>query len=100
MESFRALVGMKPKSGATDEDIFIEEITVLLEPHLKATVEEMELELAASTATLTADEHTKLVLQRLLKKFFALAKTDSGLNKFMIPIMMYLRSARMKRGIR
>jgi hypothetical protein len=102
MESFRSLIGMKPKEPkATDEEIFTEEITFLLEPHLNATVEELRNEIAETGGIYmgTSDDYVRLINRRLLKKFFKLAQTDSGLNKFMIPIMMYLRSARMKRGI-
>lgn len=101
MESIRSLTGLKPR--ATDEEIFVEEIMLLLTPHLIATVNEMENEtgqvlLATQiTAKIVA---IQAVIQRLLSKFFKLAQTDKGLSKFMIPIMMYLRSARMKRGVR
>lgn len=102
MESFRSLIGMKTNTGASDEEIFIEEITLLLEPHLDNTIQEFRRELADTGGFYigTNDEFVKDMNKRLLSKFFKLAKTDSGLNKFMIPIMMYLRSARMKRGVR
>lgn len=102
MESIRALVGMKSKTGASDEEIFTEEITLLLEPHMDVTMQEFRTELQESGGIYlgTSEEFFKEINRRLLKKFFALAKTDTGLNKFMIPIMMYLRSARMKRGVR
>lgn len=103
MESFRSMIGMKPKSTTTDEEIFVEEIMLLLKPHL----EQVKLELLQEQRVTYGDDLTESegwteeeIMQRLLKKFFVLAKTDSGLNKFMIPIMMYLRSARMKRGVR
>lgn len=97
MESFRALIGRK-KETVSDEEVFVEEIRELLKPHLQAVYVEMGND--GLTITNIEQYTTEEALQRLLKKFFNLAKTDNGLNKFMIPIMMYLRSARMKRGIK
>ena len=94
MESLRALVGMKPKDTASDETVFVEELGELLKPHV--------LEVLKKDFNMVEGEDNTVIFmarlhERLLKRFFAFAKTDPGLGKFMFPIMMYLRKARADR---
>jgi hypothetical protein len=97
MESLRALVGMKPKDTASDEQVFVEELFHLLEPHVHAAVLAQGQEEINTGIALDREEELSDIQLRLLQSFFMFAKTDPGLSKFMFPIMMYLRKARADR---
>jgi hypothetical protein len=101
MESIRSIVRRKVEEKITnDKDIFVEEIFILLEPHLDKTVIEMQREIPSIPGDSDPEWNqdvsafTAEAIHRLLDKFFILAKQDASLNKFMFPIMLYLRKAR------
>ena len=94
MESIRSLIrGKIEEKSAKDEEVFVEEIKELLKPHLRGVYNDMHAE---SGKEVSNEEQyaTEETIHRLLHKFFNLAKQDASLNKFMFPIMMYLRKAR------
>jgi hypothetical protein len=95
MESVRSLIHRvtTPKESPDDKQIFTEEIAALIEPHMQAALRKYWDE----TQEDTSYKAHRRVIQILLADFFELAKTDNGLNKFMFPIMMYLRKARNER---
>lgn len=97
MESFRSLINKVGKAivPTSDEEVFVQELEELLRPHVKTALDELNEDFRSQI--LDGDEKLRYLHQILLRRFFAFAKKDPGLGKFMFPIMMYLRKARRER---
>lgn len=84
----------RPK-GEDDRVVFVEETHKLLQPHVEDVLKTEGLDRGCD---LTTEEDVREVFDRvhikMLGRFYDLAKTEPALNKFMFPIMMYLRSSR------
>lgn len=88
------LFDKKPQED--DRTVFIEETLKLLEPHVEEELRSLfrneEIEALGKL------DEFRLLHKKLLGRFFDLAKSEAALNKFMFPIMMYLRNARKRSG--